>query len=116
MCAGSRAVCICLIWAYSRAYESYAPHDTLRAQGINYTATPVAGTIKRGELFPLPIAKDAQGDSTNYVASKQVVNPLASLSPEQLNESERLYLINCGICHGAKLDGLGGIAQENGWH
>ena len=93
--------------AYSRAYETYADHDTLKAQGINYTAMPVKGTIKRGELFPFLLAKDKEGDSTNYVASKQVANPLPTLDADQLKEAERLYLINCGICHGTKLDGNG---------
>lgn len=39
--------------AYSRAVETYSSLDTLVAQGINYNAIPVKGTIKRGELFPL---------------------------------------------------------------
>jgi mono/diheme cytochrome c family protein len=34
-------------------------------------------------------------------------NPVQSLTDAQLKETERLYLINCGICHGAKLDGNG---------
>lgn len=93
--------------AYSRAYETYAPHDNLRARGINYTALPVPGTIKRGELFPFPIPKDKEGDSTNYVAAKQVINPLPALDSTQLKEAERMYLINCGICHGPNLDGNG---------
>lgn len=98
--------------AYSRAYETYASHDTLKAQGINYTAMPVTGTIKRGELFPFPIKKDAAGDSTNYVASRQILNPLATLSPDQAIEAERLYLVNCGICHGGKLDGNGPLYND----
>jgi mono/diheme cytochrome c family protein len=28
-------------------------------------------------------------------------------TPAQMKEAERLYLIHCGICHGAKLDGNG---------
>ena len=92
---------------YSRAYEAYADHDTLKAQGINYTAMPVKGTIKRGGSFPFALAKDKDGDSTNYVASKQVVNPMPTLDADQLKEAERLYLVNCGICHGMKLDGEG---------
>ncbi len=93
--------------AYSRAYETYAPHERLQEQGINYTALPVAGTIKRGEVFPFSIPKDKDGDSVNYVASRQVVNPLPALDSVQLKEAERIYLINCGICHGPKLDGNG---------
>lgn len=93
--------------AYSRAYETYAPHERLQEQGVNYTALPVAGTIKRGEAFPFSIPKDKDGDSVNYVASRQVVNPLPALDSVQLKEAERIYLINCGICHGPKLDGNG---------
>ena len=93
--------------AYSRAYETYASHQNLADSNINYNNMPVAGTIKRGELFPFPIPADKPGDSMNYVASKQVVNPLPALDSNQTIEAERLYLINCGICHGAKLDGNG---------
>ena len=93
--------------AYSRALETYAPHDYLNNRGINYTALPVPGTIKRGEVFPFSIPKDKDGDSTNYIASRQVINPLPALDSLQLKEAERLYLINCGICHGAALDGNG---------
>jgi mono/diheme cytochrome c family protein len=93
--------------AYSRAYETYAPHSNLADSGINYNNMPVAGTMKRGELFPFPIAIDKPGDSVNYVAAKQVMNPLPALDANQLKEAERIYLINCGICHGTKLDGDG---------
>jgi mono/diheme cytochrome c family protein len=68
---------------------------------------PVAGTVKRGEVFPFSIPKDKEGDSTNYVASRQVTNPLPALNQNQLKEAERLYLIHCGICHGTALDGNG---------
>ena len=93
--------------AYSRAYETYADHSNLKEAGINYTNLPVAGTIARGEEFPFPLAKDAAGDTANYAASKQVKSPIESLSKAEVTESERLYLINCGICHGTKLDGNG---------
>lgn len=94
--------------AYSRAYETYSvteeEKDSLKAHGIYFSNVPVAGTIKRGELFPFLLAKDKDGDSTNYVASKQVKNPLVSMDTA---EAGRLYLVNCGICHGSKLDGNG---------
>ncbi|MET0243802.1 MAG: cytochrome c [Flavitalea sp.] len=96
----------------SRAYETYANHDTLKAQGINYTAIPVAGTIKRGELFPFPIPVDKIGDTVNYVASRQIPNPLPALNAVQTKEAERLYLVNCGICHGTKLDGQGPLYAD----
>lgn len=93
--------------AYSRAYETYADHSNLAEQGINYNAKPVEGTIARGVEMPFPLAMDKQGDSTNYVASKAIKNPIDTLSATQLAETERLYLINCGICHGATLNGNG---------
>jgi mono/diheme cytochrome c family protein len=97
--------------AYSRAYETYSvteeQKEELAKQGIHYSNIPVAGTIKRGELFPFLLTKDKDGDSTNYVAAKQVKSPLAALDTLQLVEAERLYLVNCGICHGPKLDGNG---------
>jgi mono/diheme cytochrome c family protein len=93
--------------AYSRAYETYAPIDTLAKQGIFYNRLPVSGTIKRGEVLPFTIAQDKPGDSTNYVASRQVTNPLPALNAVQMKEAERLYLVNCGICHGTALDGNG---------
>lgn len=92
---------------YSVAFETYAPIDTLAKQGIFYNRTPVAGTIKRGEVLPFTIPQDKPGDSVNYVASKQVANPLPALNAAQMKEAERLYLVNCGICHGAALDGNG---------
>ena len=36
-----------------------------------------------------------------------VPNPLPALSAVDYMEAERLYLVNCGICHGDKLDGNG---------
>lgn len=93
--------------AYSRAIETYSPIDTLAKQGINYNRTPVAGTIKRGELLPFPLAADKAGDTANYIASMQITNPLPALDAVQMKEAERLYLVNCGICHGTALDGNG---------
>lgn len=93
--------------AYSRAYETYADHSNLQEQGINYNNLPVAGTIARGEEMPFPFTKDVPGDTANYAASKQVKSPVDSLTKAQYTETERLYLINCGICHGPKLDGNG---------
>ncbi|MBO9199863.1 MULTISPECIES: c-type cytochrome [Niastella] len=93
--------------AYSRAIETYAPIDTLAKQGIHYNRLPVAGTIKRGELLPFPLAKDKTGDTANYVQSTHIANPLPALDAVQMKEAERLYLVNCGICHGTALDGNG---------
>ena len=98
--------------AYSRAYETYADHSNLAEKGINYTAMPVAGTMARGEEMPFHIAKDVPGDTTNYYASRAVKNPIDSLSETDAKEAERLYLVNCGICHGAKLNGNGPLYKD----
>ncbi len=96
----------------SRAYETYADHSNLAEKGINYTGAPVPGTISREEEMPFHLKKDVGLDSTSYVASKQVVNPIAALSDVDAKEAERLYLINCGICHGVKLDGNGPLFKD----
>lgn len=98
--------------AYSRAYETYSVTDERKAellkQGIHFSNIPVPGTVKRGQDFTFRLAKDSVGDSTNYVASKQIQNPLTGLlDSTSMREAERLYLINCGICHGTALDGNG---------
>ena len=98
--------------AYSRAYESYADHSNLAAKGIHYNNLPVAGTIARGKEMPFPYAKDKAGDTTNYYASRMVPNPIDSLNVKDAAEAERLYLVNCGICHGAKLDGNGPLYKD----
>ena len=91
----------------SRAYETYQSTANLDSHGIHYSGQPVPGTVKRGEMLPFPYAQDAPGDSVNYNLSKQVANPLPNLDATQMQEAERLYLVNCGICHGQKLDGNG---------
>lgn len=106
--------------AYSRAYESYAERDSIiftenvneAGKKIFYNNMPVAGTISRGEEMPFPYAKDAVGDTTNYHGSQQVANPLISMDSLQMAEAERLYLVNCGICHGSKLDGNGPLYKD----
>ncbi len=98
--------------ATSRAYETYADHSNLTANNINYNNRPVTGTISRDEEMPFHLTKDAAGDSANYVASKGVKSPFDSLSKNDMAEAERLYVINCGICHGTKLDGNGPLYND----
>jgi mono/diheme cytochrome c family protein len=96
--------------ANSRAYETYSANpvfaDGRTSQG------PVAGTVKRGEEYPVHIEMDKTGDTANYFASRALPNPFDSLDADQMKETERLYLINCGICHGAKLDGNGPLWKD----
>jgi mono/diheme cytochrome c family protein len=98
--------------AYSRAIESYTDLAYLKEQGIHFDAKPVVGTIARGKDMPFPYAMDKAGDTTNYNASKLGVNPIDSMSTKETAEAERLYLINCGICHGTKLDGNGPLYKD----
>ncbi len=98
---------------YSRAYETYAERDSsdfttnIYNKGGNkifYNSIPVAGSIKRGELFPYPLSNDSNG----YKMSATIQNPFqGSLSAAELEESGRLYNINCGICHGEGAAGNG---------
>ncbi len=89
--------------AYSRAYETYASTEGLQKKGIHYTAKPVEGTVARGDMYAYALKNDSAG----YAASAGVLNPLPSLAAKDYLEASRLYLINCGICHGEKLDGNG---------
>jgi len=107
--------------AYSRALETYAKLDSAKftnnpaekGEGkIYYTAYPVAGAMARGDELPFAYAIDKPGDTTNYIASKQVTNPLPALDAGQMKEAERLYLVNCAICHGPKLDGNGPLWKD----
>lgn len=93
--------------AVSRAYETYADHSNLKDKNINYNNQPVAGTVGRADGYVYHLSKDAGTDTSNYFASRLTENPVKSLSAEEMTETERLYLINCGICHGGKLDGNG---------
>jgi len=92
----------------SKAYETYAPSaDRLAESGAQYSARPVEGTIARGEMPAYAIKNDTAG----YVQSATVKNPLDAASID-MKESERLYLVNCAICHGTKLDGLGPLYAD----
>ncbi len=62
--------------------------------------------------MPFHIPMDKPGDTTNYIASKAVPNPYDTLSKTEMEEAERLYLINCGICHGDKLNGNGPLYKD----
>ena len=93
--------------AYSVAYEAYTPSN-LKSEGINYIPSPVPGTVKRGDLFPYTIPNDSNG----YKISAGIKDPLPPLDSLGMNEAQRLYNINCGICHGSKLDAQGPLATS----
>jgi Cytochrome C oxidase, cbb3-type, subunit III len=106
--------------AYSRAYEAYSVLDTAnfslnredaeKRHNAFFNASPVGGTIKRGELFLI----EDTNDSVGYANSAKHVNPVTSFTKDELAEAGRLYNINCGVCHGEKGIGNGPIAGKIG--
>ena len=96
---------------YSRAYETYnyndvgGEYDSLARRGITYTALPVPGTVARGDMLSYHLTSDSAG----MKAADALKNPLDTLAATKggMVEAERLYLVNCGICHGTALDGNG---------
>ena len=91
----------------SRALETYASTEELEKEGIHYAGIPVSGTIARGDILPYTL----KNDSVGYAMSAAVKSPLTGMAIDMTN-AERLYLINCGICHGAKLDGNGPLWKD----
>lgn len=99
---------------YSRAFETYGyndvtgEYDTLKARGIFYNAMPVQGTVARGDMLPHHYPAGAS-DSDRLKEANTFKNPLDSMAitPVAMKEAERLYLVNCAICHGTALDGNG---------
>ncbi|NJO24989.1 MAG: cytochrome c [Bacteroidia bacterium] len=75
---------------------------------IFYNALPVEGTVAVDEMPGYPYKNDSLG----YVLSANVINPLPALNADDIKEAERLYLVNCGICHGTKLDGNGPLWKD----
>ena len=91
--------------AYSRAYEAYAQNN-LKQEGINYVNYPVDGTVRRGDLFAYTLTNDSNG----YKMAAEVKNPLPALDSTQMLEAQRLFNINCAICHGPNMDAQGPLA------
>jgi mono/diheme cytochrome c family protein len=90
---------------YSRAYEAYASNN-LKKENINYIPYPVEGTIRRGDLFPYSLPNDSNG----YKMSAEVKDPLPPLDTIQMAEAQRLFNINCAICHGPNMDAQGPLS------
>ena len=105
--------------AYSRAYESYAYRDSAvftmnpndAGHKIFFNNLPPAGTLKRGELYPFNVPNDSNGLLN---LSNEVKNPLGPLTGKDLEEAGRLFNINCGVCHGAKAEANGPLAEKIG--
>jgi mono/diheme cytochrome c family protein len=93
---------------YSRAYETYADHSNLSSTGANYNNRPVTGTVSRGEEMPYHLPNDSAG----YAQSAAYKDPLPKLNEAEMVEAERMYLINCAICHGTTLNGNGPLYKD----
>ena len=92
----------------SRAYETYADHSNLSSEGVVYNNRPVSGTVSRGEELPYHLTNDSAG----YAQSEGVMDPLPKLNSGEMEEAERLFLINCAICHGTALNGNGPLYKD----
>lgn len=96
---------------YSRAYETFGYNDvngefdSLKRRGIFYNQLPVPGTVARGDELPYHLTADSAG----MKAADALKNPLDTMAVTKAGmvEAERLYLVNCAICHGTGLDGNG---------
>ena len=93
--------------AYSRAYETYAQNN-LKQDGIDYINYPVDGTIRRGDLFPYTLPNDSNG----YKMAAEIKDPLQPLDSVHMMEAQRLFNINCAICHGPNMDAQGPLATS----
>ncbi len=91
------------------AIKTYSDYSRLADSGIFYNARPVEGTVKRGDDVHYELLKDTTGFYDKSFAMK---NPLAVLDKAQMVEAERLFLVNCGVCHGPKLDGNGPLYKD----
>jgi mono/diheme cytochrome c family protein len=104
---------------YARAYETYGynnvggEYDSLKKRGIYYNGLPVPGTVARGEMMSYHLTND----STGLQSAEGYKNPLDSMAATKgaMKDAERLYLVNCGICHGVALDGNGPILASGGY-
>lgn len=93
--------------AYSRAYEAYAENN-LKQEGINYINYPVDGTVRRGDLFAYTLPNDSNG----FKMAAAVKDPLPKLDTFQMMEAQRLFNVNCAICHGPNMDAQGPLATS----
>jgi mono/diheme cytochrome c family protein len=57
-------------------------------------------------LFPYLLANDSNG----YRMSAETKDPLPPLNAEDMKEAQRLFNINCAICHGPEMNAQGPLA------
>jgi mono/diheme cytochrome c family protein len=64
--------------------------------------------VSRDEELPYHLKNDSLG----YALSNSVKNPLPQFTQIEVAEAERLYLVNCAICHGSNLNGNGPLYKD----
>ncbi len=88
-------------WAYDTYGEYSIFPNNQEAQG------PVEGTINRGwDSFDYPETLEGRKDAT-----ENLKNPLP-FTERNVENGKKLYDIYCAICHGAKGDGKGPLAER----
>lgn len=98
---------------YARAYEAYGynnvsgEYDSLARRGIRYTGMPVPGTVARGDEGFYHLTNDSAGLNSANALRNPYDSITGAAAMANMKEAERLYLIQCGICHGTALDGNG---------
>lgn len=85
---------------YSKAVDYYNGTEKIEKELGNYSKMPAAGTIAREQALP-----DHIGENDTLLANANVCK--FTLTSKDVEEGKRLYMIYCGICHGAALDGNG---------
>jgi mono/diheme cytochrome c family protein len=104
--------------AYSRAVETYVVMDSAvftsdpakRGHHAYYNAAPVAGTLRMGDVADINLPADSAG----VAMANSLVNPLPPLTTKDSLEAARLFNINCAVCHGAKAEANGPVAEKVG--
>lgn len=90
---------------YSRAVDYYNSTEKIEAAGGKFNKMPAKGSIARGMDLP-----DHLGEFDTLAAYAKKCN--ITLDETDLAAGERLYLIQCGICHGKNLDGNGPLYND----
>lgn len=85
---------------YSRAVDYYNSTEKIQKEGGVYSKMPAPNSIAREQALPDHISQLDTNAAKMHTCS-------FPLTDNDVEEGKRLYLIYCGICHGAGLDGNG---------
>ncbi len=85
-----------------------------RAQQKETTPAPPSDTAQQPEPAPQPATPQAEKPSKAIVipaAERNRTNPVPAV-PEAIESGHNLFMSQCSMCHGAKGDGKGNLAQS----